>query len=174
MLTREEFAAAAARNRAANGHWESVPLMQRFWDRVSADKATRCWLWTGTRDHRGYGTIRAPKLRTLRAHRIAFELFRGPIGAGLELDHLCRVRHCVNPAHLEAVTHAENVRRGRAGALKTHCSNGHPVPAVSARDHRGLRVCPDCAKASAIRRRARLPIYNARTRAARAAAKARD
>lgn len=63
------------------------------------------------------------------AHRFAYEDIVGPILEGLTIDHLCRVRHCVNPAHLEPVTHLENVRRGNGGLnqlAKTHCPKGHP------------------------------------------------
>lgn len=106
---------------------------------------TGCWLWVGfvhTRD--GYGQINVPrkdgtfdprthKLRmtTVGAHRVAYEAFKGPIPADLELDHLCRVRCCVNPDHLEPVTRRVNVERGISpmgkNAVKTHCPEGHPL-----------------------------------------------
>lgn len=77
-----------------------------------------CWLWRGTRGSSGYGQIciRGPhRTRAIRgAHRVLYEMLRGPVPEGLELDHLCRVRHCVNPDHLEPVTRTENVRRGAA------------------------------------------------------------
>jgi hypothetical protein len=75
--------------------------------------ASGCWLWQGNiHPDKGYGIMRRGGL-TRRAHRFFYETLVGPVPDGLELDHLCRVRHCVNPDHLEPVTHAENLRRGR-------------------------------------------------------------
>jgi hypothetical protein len=73
---------------------------------------TPCWVWLWTTDPQGYGRL----VKTL-AHVLVWERTNGPVPDGLELDHLCRVRACVNPAHLEPVTHAENVRRGRRAKL---------------------------------------------------------
>jgi hypothetical protein len=75
------------------------------------DAASGCWLWQRMRNDRGYAYVNYGG-KTCRAHRLLFELYRGPIPAGLTLDHTCRVRHCVNPAHLEPVTQTENRRRG--------------------------------------------------------------
>lgn len=87
-----------------------------------------CVFWTASTDKKGYGMFRVNG-RMVRAHRWAYEYFRRPIPDGLELDHLCRNRNCVNPAHLEPVTHRENVLRGNAGGTfnlaKTHCPQGH-------------------------------------------------
>lgn len=83
---------------------------------------TPCWIWQLKKTHPtarssgGYGTLRA-KGKEYLAHRYYYEQHRGPIPEGLTLDHLCRVRHCVNPEHLEPVTHLENVRRGRSMKL---------------------------------------------------------
>lgn len=76
----------------------------RFWSKV--EKTDMCWLWTGVKRPAGYG-----RFGGAQAHRVAYELLVGPIPAGLELDHLCRVPGCVNPAHLEPVTKAENRHR---------------------------------------------------------------
>jgi len=103
---------------------------------------TPCWLWKGAKRNGGYGVMRVPKapgapIRVdghltpawqISAHILMYEHVKGPVPEGLELDHLCRVLNCVNPDHLEAVTHQENVRRGRAGHAnprKTHCPKGH-------------------------------------------------
>lgn len=93
-----------------------------------------CLLWTGTIGGDGYGTLMIDG-RNIKAHRLAYELFVGPIPKGLVLDHLCRVRRCVDPNHLEPVTSAENTRR--AARLITHCPAGHPY------DDKNTRVTPD-------------------------------
>mgnify|MGYP002335908730 CR=1 FL=1 len=86
-----------------------------------------CWIWMGTVKEHGYGVI-GENYKNIRAHRLAYEKYRGPIPKGLVLDHLCRVPSCVNPWHLEPVTDAENFARGRhPNREKTHCKNGHPL-----------------------------------------------
>lgn len=99
-----------------------------------------CWLWTGARSGSGRGNFmpdgrRSGKRRMVYAHRFAYELLVGPVPEGLELDHLCRIPLCVNPEHLEAVTHQENVHRGIApsavNARKTHCRRGHPLSGMN-------------------------------------------
>lgn len=115
---------------------------ERFWAKV--DKSSRCWIWTGARSSTGYGNVwHGGRYRP--AHRVAFELLIGPIPDGLHLDHLCRVRACVNPAHLEPVTCKENVRRGEQGVLKTHCPAGHPYDEANTRIVKGgYRQCRTC------------------------------
>lgn len=104
-----------------------------------------CWLWTGTRGAAGYGKFYVVNGRMMVAHRWAYERWVGPVPEGLFVDHLCGVRRCVNPEHLEAVTHAENVRR--AWAKRTHCRNGHPITEDSTRiDSKGRRTCRTCQK----------------------------
>src|SRR5438128_206362 len=100
--------------------------MEFFWLHVV--KTDKCWLWTGHVRPDGYG-IFAYRGGRWRAHRYVYEQTRGEITKGLDIDHLCRVRHCVNPAHLEVVTRQVNILRGIGApafqALQTHCKNGH-------------------------------------------------
>ena len=88
---------------------------QRFWSHVDR-QPLRCWLWTASLKDNGYGQVMVDG-HNRYPHRVAWELLVGPIPAGTELDHLCRVRHCVNPRHLQPVTHTVNVRRGRSAGL---------------------------------------------------------
>jgi hypothetical protein len=123
--------------------------IDRFMRRVDRD-SSGCWLWAGPISERGYGYVSTGSRRTRnkgykRAHRIAYLLFVGPIPDGLQLDHLCRVRHCVNPGHLEPVTREENQRRGLSGNLTTHCPHGHGYTPENTRISRsGRRNCRAC------------------------------
>lgn len=83
------------------------------WKRIDVE-ASGCWAWTGTKNQNGYGHTAHGPLRRNLVHRFVFQLLVGPVPEGLELDHLCRVRHCCNPEHLEPVTHRENVLRAFA------------------------------------------------------------
>lgn len=120
----------------------------RFW--IKVDKSGDCWLWTAGRTPEGYGKFWLDG-RTVLAHRVAFELGHGPIPDGLQLDHLCRVRHCVR--HLEPVTVRDNLMRGPGtlaaiNAAKTHCRNGHEfTDANTYRPPDGSRMCRECMRA---------------------------
>jgi hypothetical protein len=118
---------------------------ERFMAKV--EKTDSCWIWTAQCTPGGYGRFKIGG-RPLRAHRVAYELLVGPIPEGLVLDHLCRVRHCVNPAHLEPVTQRENVLRGDAvgavNAAKTHCPQGHPYDQLNTLMEAGSRRCLAC------------------------------
>ncbi len=106
---------------------ENRELIDRLLRGCIPEPNSGCWLWIDALTSGGYGQLRWDGL-VLYAHRVSFELFRGPIPDGLELDHLCRVRCCVNPYHLEPVTGIENTRRGLAGEpqrARTHCPHGH-------------------------------------------------
>jgi len=123
----------------------------RFWNKVDKDgpvpeyrpELGRCWLWLGATS-RGYGQVRL-KGESHPAHRISY----GKVPSGLTLDHLCRVRNCVNPSHLEPVTCRENILRGYSPcakhAMKTRCSNGHEFSKentlVLHGRHRQCRIC---------------------------------
>lgn len=122
-----------------------TPAIQaRFWTYVDVDP-DGCWLWTGWLKSGGYGGWCAGGLK-FSAHRVAYEWTVGPIPEGLDLDHLCRVRNCVNPAHLEPVTRQENLLRGsRSG--KTHCPQGHPYTEDNIYRDAGGRKCRICVKA---------------------------
>lgn len=107
-------------------------LAERFWPKVERLGDVDCWLWTGVKQGSGYGQFWLNG-RMQPAHRVSYELVVGPIPAGLVIDHLCRVHHCVNPLHLEPVTHQTNVDRGESYLIsaavrgtKTHCPQGHP------------------------------------------------
>lgn len=121
------------------------PLSVRFAGLYRVE-ANGCWIWTGYRNHDGYGiwTIR-PGL-TVRAHRWSYEQKHGPIPQGLELDHFkCDTSSCVNPDHVRPVTHRENVLRSdktvaAVNLSKTHCKRGHLLP-VAGKEYRHCKVC---------------------------------
>ncbi len=106
-----------------------------------------CWLWTGPIDADGYGHMMVLG-GSVRAHRLSYELYVGPVSEGLVLDHLCRSRACVNYAHLESVTSGENVLRGESpsaqNARKSQCVNGHPFDEENTYAHNGERHCREC------------------------------
>lgn len=120
-------------------------VLDLFEAKVDKSDPNGCWLWTAYRDRDGYGRFDRGRQR-LRAHRWSYEHFVGPIPEGLTIDHLCRVRNCVNPDHLEPVTIAENTRRGnRVGWKKTHCKYGHEFTETNTLyGSRGKRICRTC------------------------------
>ena len=87
-------------------------VLERFFNKVN--KTDTCWLWTSAKNIDGYGIFRING-KNILSHRLSYELYIGKIPEGLQIDHLCRVRDCVNPDHLDPVTQAENIRRGLSG-----------------------------------------------------------
>lgn len=102
-----------------------TPIKQRFWPKVAKGDPDECWLWTAAVNPvSGYGLIgEGGRGQMLYAHRVSYELNVGPIPEGMTLDHLCNVRRCVNPAHLDPCTTEENSHRGEA--RRATCRRGH-------------------------------------------------
>lgn len=119
-----------------------APAPVRFWAKVDKRSPDECWLWLAARSPLGYGRFQlGGGDGTINAYRFAYEDTVGPVHAGLELDHLCRNPPCVNPAHLEPVTHRENMRR----AIRTHCPQGHlKTPETTWMHKDGSRTCKIC------------------------------
>jgi hypothetical protein len=151
--------APPARSPLNDPDYEAV-MRRRIAHRVILDE-NGCWVWQGSLNGKGYGTIGAYGRRGAYAHRISYMVFvdQAPLPFGWSTDHLCRNRACVNPGHLEPVPHAENVRRGNTGitwASRTHCENGHEfTPANTApRSDCNGRACRTCLREKAARYRA--------------------
>lgn len=144
-------------------HWR-ISVSDRFFAQYEPCPMTGCWLWTGAVAG-DYGQICVDGHR-IKAHVFAYEREFGAVPDGLELDHLCRVTVCVNPAHLEAVTHRENMLRGHgpvakfAARTRCHRCGGE----LSKRSDRGRR-CADC-------KREQMRISGVRRTTRRAAARA--
>jgi hypothetical protein len=113
-----------------------------------------CWEYAGYKTNRGYGTynhVYKKKRYSYFVHRLVYVAYKGEIPEGLFIDHLCRVRHCINPDHLEAVTTAENNRRALPfrkdqafSNMKTHCPQGHEYSGDNLQIRNGFRYCVIC------------------------------
>ena len=141
-------------------------VADRLWEKVDkngsapsyAPELGPCWLWTASTDLNGYGRLFMRKGQGPRlAHRLAYTFVIGPIPTELELDHLCRVPRCVNPNHLEPVTHLENVRRGQGHGSETHCPQNHPYDEANTvillNKRRKCRICRRAQSNKASRKR---------------------
>lgn len=127
------------------------------------DTKTGCLRWTGGHVPRGYGLVWDSGARKSRAvHRVAHEVWVGPIPESHDVDHVadrgCRYRDCIEPTHLEAVTHRENLLRGETvsgvNARKTHCSNNHEFTEENTMIQHGKRRCRECRRLADRARRA--------------------
>lgn len=121
-------------------------------DNIERVTESGCWIWLGsTNGKQGYGVVYFNRRMQL-AHRLSYELHKGPIAQGLQIDHLCRVRLCVNPNHLEPVSARTNLVRGNGfaglNARKTHCKYGHDLMNARTQKHfkagTPVRICRAC------------------------------
>lgn len=135
------------------GHYQRTQIrrsaVEVVLDHLELD-GSGCWVFKGPL-REGYGRVRDMSRHSVQAHRVMYEACVGQIPAGLHLDHLCRNRACVNPAHMELVTNRENLRRGNGisaiNARKTHCDRGHEFTPENTRIRTsGYRQCRECAR----------------------------
>lgn len=151
--------------------WSIRTALERFEEKFIPEPNTGCWIWMGSTVKSWkalYGTFWLNG-NHLTAHRAAFIIYKGGIADDLEPDHLCRFTLCVNPQHLEAVSHRINTLRGNGAtavhARKTHCKNGHPFTSdnlYASPSCERKRICKECTRArlnraNQRRREARLP-----------------
>lgn len=133
----------------------AIPFEDRIEPQIERNESG-CWLWTGYKYPNGYAVLCWQGKQQL-LHRLSYGHFVGPIPEGLVIDHLCRTKNCINPAHLEPVTSGENTRR----AMRTHCVNGHEFTEANIyRPSDGKRYCRIC-------RRTRVREYQERKRLAK-------
>lgn len=140
--------------------YKTVSPFDRFIWKFKVDLKTGCWKWTGTHCGPGYATLFLYKIKKTRrqvriyAHRFSYLVFKGEIPEGKEIDHICRVRDCVNPEHLRLVSHRENMLLGETiaavAASRTCCPYGHPYDEKNTyyRKNDGSRQCKTCSKGS--------------------------
>lgn len=148
-----------------------LPTIERFWKYVTPEPNSGCWLWSAFVDSSGYGAFSVgldwqatdKKSRIHKAHRVSYEINVGPIPEGLQLDHICRVRSCVNPDHLRPVTAQQNIQyagpyisAAHRNRKKTECPHGHPYsPENTLILKHGWRRCGVCHRAHVAKQSAR-------------------
>lgn len=157
-FSNERLLTASCCSHACRSLFMATKDRSRLFDAKVEKAENGCWNWTAAADSHGYGRFGMPRGKLILAHVFSYERVNGPVPNGLELDHLCRNPRCVNPAHLEAVTHQENMRRG---AVANHgvCRNGHPmtqdnITGWGARN--GFQQCRVCIAARQQRNRDRI------------------
>jgi hypothetical protein len=136
----------------ANQDWDKIKA--RFWAQVLLTDG--CWLWLGKTGKKGYAQFSIYGVKVY-VHRVAYKIANGQMPDDLDIDHLCRVHNCVNPAHLEAVPHKDNIIRGIGPELarqknlaKRECVRGHPFSDQNTKyDLQGRRYCRECHRIAA-------------------------
>ena len=140
----------------------SMTLLERFTEKVAEpfDAHNECFEWASCKSKDGYGQFWRDG-KSVKSHRVSYELFVGPIPEGFDIDHLCRNHACVRPDHLEAVPRVLNVRRGQGDGSQTHCPAGHPYDEENTYywksprgyTHRYCRACHNALTLAAYHRR---------------------
>ena len=143
---------------------ERPPWFSRFEAKIQKSP-DGCWNWIASLDKGGYGQFMLAAHRLRRAHRLSYEVNIGPIPDGLFLDHVCRNRACVNPAHLRPVTPRVNALQNSASlcaerAARNSCLKGHRYDEVNTYWYRGYRACRACSREGARRRAAPANVAN--------------
>lgn len=146
-------------------HSKECWLLSKFGNAYIVDEVTGCWNWQRRLTEKGYASGKRPGIKTQRAHRAIWIERNGPVPGGMELDHTCKNRRCVNPDHLEPVTHKINMIRSssvEASRSATHCRNGHEWTSGNTRVLlRGGRECRECSRASSAKAKAKIKLRRA-------------